>query len=296
MASVALPPAAASGAGGISWALAAFGAFATVDSIVKLTSATLPVMQVAFVLTAASLLPILAVVWRQGGWRGFWPAVPGLVALRAVFATASALLAYNAFSRLPLADVYALIFTTPLWVTVLAVPVLGEKVGWRRASAVVVGFLGVVVMVRPGEASLEAGHLMAAGCALAAACAFLTTRRIGARARGGTQLLALTCTMLVVTGSSVVQNPVAMDLDTLLLLGLGGVLVGTAQFSVWQALQRSQASLVASFQYSQMLWAAFYGALLFDEWPATATLLGAAVVMASGLYIMERERRLARLR
>jgi drug/metabolite transporter (DMT)-like permease len=196
-------PAAPSHAGGIPWALAAFGAFATVDAFVKLTSATLPVMQIAFFLTLASLVPILLVIRHEGGFRDFWPSVPGLVVLRAVLSTASALLAYNAFARLPLADVYALIFTTPLWVTVLSVPVLGEVVGWRRATAVGVGFLGVLVMVQPGEASLGAGHLMAAGCALSASCTFLITRRIGGRARGGTQLLTLTTVMLLVTGPSV---------------------------------------------------------------------------------------------
>ncbi len=294
MASVVLPAAPTSGAGGIPWALAAFGAFATVDSIVKLLSVTVPVMQVAFMLTVASLLPILFVVRREGGFAGFWPSVPGLVAVRTAFGTLSALLAYNAFARLPLADVYALIFTTPLWVTVLSVPVLGETVGWRRTTAVVVGFVGVIVMVRPGEASLEVGHVLAAGCALAAACAFLATRKIGARARGGTQLLAVSIAMLAVTAPSVAAAPPALDATTLALLGFGGVLLGCAQFCVWQALQRSQASLVVPFQYSQLVWAAIYGALLFGEWPASSTLLGATIVMASGLYVMHRERHLHR--
>ncbi|MFW5679394.1 MAG: DMT family transporter [Pseudomonadota bacterium] len=289
-------PAPSSGVAGIPWALLAFGAFATNDAIVKVTSSVLPVMQVAFFVTLGSLVPVLFVIWWEGGFRRFWPSVPGLVALRAIFAATSALLAFSAFARLPLADVYALIFTIPLWVTVLSVPVLGEQVGWRRLSAVVVGFLGVLVMVQPGEAALGLGHLMAAGCALAASAAYLTTRRIGARARGGTQLLAVTFVMLLVTAPSVWVAPPSPPSATLTLLLLGGTLQGMAQFAIWQALKLSAASVVVPFQYSQLLWAVVYGALLFGEWPSAATLAGAVIVIGSGLYIMQRERRLARVR
>ncbi|TVQ41635.1 MAG: DMT family transporter [Geminicoccaceae bacterium] len=287
-------PVVASNALGIPWALFAFGAFATNDAIVKWVSAVLPVMQIAFVLTLGSLLPVMAVIWREGGFRDFWPSVPGLVALRALFATTSALLAFSAFARLPLADVYALIFTIPLWVTILSVPVLGEQVGWRRTSAVVVGFVGVLVMVRPGEASLEVGHLMAAGCALCASSAYLVTRRIGGRARGGTQLLAVSVAMLAVTAPSTLLAPPAAAPSTFALLLAGGMLQGIAQFAIWQALKLSPASVVVPFQYSQLLWAVVYGYLLFDAWPDRATLLGATIVIASGLYIMQRERRLGR--
>jgi drug/metabolite transporter (DMT)-like permease len=275
-------------------ALAAFGAFATTDAIVKLASDALPVQQVAFYMTLASLLPILAVIGREGGFARFWPSVPGLVLLRSAFAVGSTLFAFHAFARLPLADVYAIIFTVPLWVTILSVPVLGETVGWRRATAVLVGFVGVLIMVRPGEASLEAGHLMAAACALCASCAFLTTKRIGGRARGGTQLLAASLAMLMVTAPSVVAGPAAFDPGLFLLIGTAGVLMGLAQFAIWQALKLSAASLVVPFQYSQLLWALFYGAVLFETWPEPATLAGAVVVIGSGLYIMQRERRLGR--
>ena len=275
---------------GIAWALLAFALFSTVDTLIKLASASLPVAQVAFFTTAAAAVPIGVVFWCEGGFRRFWPAVPGLVLLRAVFATSASLCAWNAFARLPLADAYALIFTVPLWVTVLSVPVLGERVRWKRATAVVVGFAGILVMLKPGEASLQPGHLFAAGAALSAASAMLTTRVIGRRARGGVQLAALSLLMLTVTAPSVVAAPPALDAATSALLVAAGGLLGLAQFAIWTALQHGPAAVVSPFQYSQLLWATLYGALVFGDWPTASTLAGAAIVIASGLYIMHRER------
>jgi S-adenosylmethionine uptake transporter len=275
---------------GIAWALVAFALFSTVDTLVKLAAAALPVAQVAFFTTLAAAVPIGAVVWREGGFTRFWPEVPGLVLLRAVFATSTSLCAWNAFARLPLADAYALIFTVPLWVTVLSVPVLGERVRIRRASAVVVGFAGVLVMLRPGDAGLGLGHLFAAGAALSAAAAMLTTRIIGRRARGGVQLAALSLLMLVVTAPAVAAAPPALDAATLALLVGAGGLLGLAQFAIWTALQHGPAAVVSPFQYSQLLWATLYGALVFGDWPTASTLAGAFVVIASGLYVMHRER------
>ncbi|MEO1089135.1 MAG: DMT family transporter [Pseudomonadota bacterium] len=292
MASVPLP--ASSSAAGIGWALAAFGGFSTVDAIVKLTSETVPVMQVAFLMTLASFLPVLLVVMIEGGFRKFWPAVPGLVLLRALLASVTVLQAFQAFSRLPLADAYALIFTTPMWVALLSVPLLGEKVGWRRGVAVAGGFVGVLIMIRPGEAeALRLGHLFAAGCAFTAALAFLTTRRIGGRARGGVQLLTVSVCVVLVTAPSYLARPATLDLPLAFLLGFAGIVQGAAQFCIWRALRSSEASVVVPFQYSQLLWATLYGVLIFDAWPEPSTLLGAGVVIASGLYIMRRERRLA---
>jgi len=277
---------------GIAWALVAYALFSTVDTLIKLASATLPVAQVAFFTTAAAAVPVGVVFWREGGFRRFWPEVPGLVLLRAVFATSASLCAWNAFARLPLADAYALIFTVPLWVTVLSVPVLGERVRWKRASAVVLGFAGILVMLRPGAAGLGLGHLFAAGAALSVAAAMLTTRVIGRRARGGVQLAALCLLMLTVTAPAVAAAPPTLDAATLaLLLGAGGLL-GLAQFALWTALQHGPAAVVSPFQYSQLLWATLYGALVFDDWPEPATLGGATIVIASGLYIMHRERAL----
>ena len=274
----------------IAWALAAFALFSTVDTLIKLASAALPVAQVAFFTTAAAAVPIGVVFWREGGFTRFWPAVPGLVLLRAVFATGASLCAWNAFARLPLADAYAFIFTVPLWVTVLSVPVLGERVRVRRAGAVVVGFAGILVMLRPGEAGLQLGHLFAAGAALSAASAMLTTRVIGRRARGGVQLAALCLLMLTVTAPSVAAAPPTLDAATLALLVTAGGLLGLAQFAIWTALQHGPAAVVSPFQYSQLLWATLYGALVFGDWPAPTTLAGAGIVIASGLYIMHRER------
>ncbi len=283
-------PAAATGPA-VAWALVGFAAFATVDALVKLASAELPVVQMAFFLALFAAPAITLALWREGGLGALRTTVPRLVLLRASFFTGGSLCAWNAFARLPLADAYALIFTVPLWVTVLSVPVLGERVGWRRTAAVLVGFAGILVMLRPGSASLGAGHGFAAGAALCAALAMLTTRVIGRRAGGGLQLTAIMGLSLLVTAPAVLLDPPSLDARLLALLVVAGLLTGTAQFAIWQALQHGPAALVSPFQYSQLLWATVYGALLFNAWPDPATLAGAAIVIASGLYITHRERR-----
>ena len=110
---------------------------------------------------------------RRGGLGELRTRRLGMHLLRGLLGTTSGLLAFYAFSRLPLADAYAIIFATPLLITALSVPILGEAVGWRRWSAVVVGFIGVLVMLRPGVAPIGAGNLAALGAACAAACAVL---------------------------------------------------------------------------------------------------------------------------
>lgn len=280
--------------GAVGWALTGFAAFATVDALVKLLAGGLPVMQIAFFLALFSTGPVAFVLWREGGLGGLRTAVPHLVALRAALVSGASLCAWSAFARLPLADAYALIFTVPLWVTVLSVPVLGERVRWRRAAAVGVGFVGVLVMLRPGSAPLEAGHGFAAAAALCAASAMLTTRVIGRRAGGGLQLGVLALLMIAITAPAVAAAPPALDAATLALLALAGLMTGLAQFGLWTALQQGSASIVSPFQYSQLLWATFYGLVLFGAVPDPMTLAGAALVIGSGLYVMHRERALRR--
>lgn len=285
-----LPEAPASRA--IAWALAGFACFSTLDAIVKWLSAGMGVQEIGFFMALFAAAPIGVALWREGGLGALRTAVPGLVLLRGVFVTGASLCAWNAFARLPLADAYALIFTVPLWVTVLSVPVLGERIRWRRTTAVAVGFLGILVMLRPGEAALETGHLFAAGAALFAAAAMLSARVIGRRAGGGLQLTVLTLLLLVVTAPAVVAQPPHLDATTWVLLALAGTLAGVAQLAMLTALRHGSAALVSPFQYSQLLWATLYGALLFDHLPEPATLAGAGLVIGSGLYIMHRERRI----
>jgi drug/metabolite transporter (DMT)-like permease len=212
--------------------------------------------------------------------------------LRGLLGTTSGLLAFYAFSRLPLADAYAIIFATPLLITALSVPILGEAVGWRRWSAVVVGFIGVLVMLRPGVAPIGAGNLAALGAACAAACAVLLMRKLSVTETTTSIAFYSNVTAVVLTGIAFGPTFVVPSLHDLALMATSGLLGGTALLVLIAAYRRSPAALVAPFQYSQMLWAILLGALIWGDLPEPAMLLGAAIVTASGLFILYRERTL----
>jgi drug/metabolite transporter (DMT)-like permease len=151
----------------------AFGLFSLMDATVKWLSASYSVPQILACNALFALLPVGVMAVRRGGLAELRTRRLGMHVLRGLLGTTSGLLAFYAFSRLPLADAYAIIFATPLLITALSVPILGEAVGWRRWSAVVVGFIGVLVMLRPGVAPIgRAASLRSARRALRPARSF----------------------------------------------------------------------------------------------------------------------------
>src|SRR5262249_7894810 len=143
-----------------------FTLFSSSDTLAKLLMERYPVGEIAGLSSCFALLPVALMVARERGWRALKPRRPLLVALRALLTAASTLLFYVAIGRLPLADAYALVFTGPLWVTALSVPLLGEQVGWRRWLAVAAGFAGVLVALRPGFGGFGPGQIAALVAAL----------------------------------------------------------------------------------------------------------------------------------
>jgi drug/metabolite transporter (DMT)-like permease len=206
----------------------------------------------------------------------------------------SSFLAFYAYSRLPLADAYAIIFATPLLITALSVPILGEAVGWRRWSAVVVGFVGVLIMLRPGVAPVGAGSFAALGAACASACAILLVRKLSVTETTTSIAFYSSLIVLVVMGALFGHSFVVPGMLDLALMAGSGLLGGSALLLLIAAYRRSPAALVAPFQYSQMLWAIVLGALFWGDLPEVAMLLGASIVAASGLFILHRETTLGR--
>jgi drug/metabolite transporter (DMT)-like permease len=174
------------------------------------------------------------------------------------------------------------------------VPILREAVGWRRWSAVVVGFIGVLVMLRPGVAPIGAGNPAALGAACAAACAVLLMRKLSVTETTTSIAFYSNLTAAVLTGIAFGPMFILPSAHDLALMATSGLLGGTALLVLIAAYRRSPAALVAPFQYSQMLWAILLGALLWGDLPEPAMLLGAAIVTASGLFILYRERTLGR--
>jgi drug/metabolite transporter (DMT)-like permease len=192
---------------------------------------------------------------------------------------------------LPLTQTYALIFAAPLLITILAIPILGETVGWRRQAAVLVGLLGVIVVLRPGATDLEAGHLAALGAAVFSAVASVIVRKIGHEERSAVLLLYPMVANFLIMGAMLpfVYRPMpAVDLGGLMLMACLGFLGALCSITAYRV---GSAVVVAPMQYSQILWAVLYGAAFFGETPDWSTAIGAGIIIASGIYVVFREDR-----
>lgn len=275
----------------IGFALASMGVFATHDTIIKLLGAHYPSLQVLFFSSLLSF-PLVSLILMQEKTPGtLRPNQPGWVALRSFCAMMSGICAFFAFSVLPLAQVYAILFASPLLITLLSIPILGERVGIHRWLAVALGLFGVMIVLRPGGGqNFELGHLAALLAAFCSATAAVVTRKIS---RGERPLVLLMWPMLgnlMLTGAGLTISYVPMALPHLALAGMIAVLGLTGGFLSILAYRSGEAAIVAPMQYSQIIWATVYGWFIFGESLDEPTILGAAVIICSGLYIVWRER------
>lgn len=271
--------------------LAAMGLYATHDVIIKTLGATYPAMQILFFASLLSF-PLVSIVLMRDPQPGtLRPANPGWVILRTACAVVAGMAGFFAFSTLPLAQVYAILFTTPLLITILSIPLLGEKVGRHRWAAVVVGLSGVLIVLRPGGQDLQAGHLAAMAGAVASALVAVIIRRLGRSERPMVLMMWPMLGNFFATGAALSFGYQPMELVHLAMTGVIAALGLMGGFLVIMAYRSGEAAIVAPMQYSQILWATAYGWFLFDEGVDPATLLGASVIIGSGIYIVWREGR-----
>ncbi|KAA9006106.1 DMT family transporter [Histidinibacterium aquaticum] len=272
-------------------ALLAFGIFATHDVLVKVLGGTYSPVQLVFfsVLLSFPLMTVMLVADAKPGT--LQPVHPWWVALRTGAAVMTGLSAFYAFSVLPLAQVYSILFASPLIITVLAIPVLGERVRLRRWAAVIVGLIGVVVVLRPGSTALSLGHLAALLAAFGSATASIVVRRIGADERPVVLLLYPMVANVVLMGAALYWVYEPMPVEHLGLLFLLSMMGWTAGWLIVSAYNAGEAAIVAPMQYSQILWASAYGLIFFDESIDLWTGIGAGIIITSGLYIVLRESR-----
>ncbi len=282
---------AASNVRGAVLALAAMGIFATHDVVVKVLGADYSAFQIVFFAALLSFPIVSVILLADAREASLKPRHPWWVLLRTVCTTITGVAAFYAFSTLPLAQVYVILFSSPLLITILAIPILGETVRLRRWAAVIAGLVGVLIVMRPGQAELSFGHLAALIAAICGATASVIVRRIGQDERSVVLLLYPMVGNVVAMGAALpfVYRP--MPLGDLGLLGVIAVFGLTASYLVILAYRAGEAVIVAPMQYSQILWATGYGYLLFAETPDGPTMLGAGIIIASGIYIVLREGR-----
>ena len=265
------------------------------DAVSKSLTARYPVGELIFLRGLFVMVPVLLVVRARGGFAALNVTdLRGQLARAALFVISSVLFV-TSLSVLPLPLVTALSFVSPIFMTVLAIPLLGERVAWQTWCAVLVGFAGVVVTIYPGADMMGAGlgwaALLPVIGAFAAALRDILTRRIAARESSASILFySMGITILLALASAPFgwRWPVGWDL---LFFPAVGVLMGCAHFCMIEALRLCEVSLLAPLRYAMILWSIALGVLIWQELPSLPALVGTAIIVASGAYVVRRQSR-----
>jgi drug/metabolite transporter (DMT)-like permease len=259
------------------------------NAILKWVTAGYPVGQIIFTRGVFIWLPIAFLIWRSGGVRTLRIQRFDLHGVRAACLILSAFMYVTALRYLPLADVTAISFSTPLFVTALAPLLLRETVGWRRWSAVVVGFLGIVTIARPTENVVALAVLLPLGSAFGAAMRDIVTRRM-TETESSNAILCTTTAAAMLAGLATLPlgwtAPSAMDLG---LMACSGILSGFGHHFMIEAFRNAEAVMVSPFRYITMIWAVLLGYVVWGDLPDEWVILGVVLVVLSGIYIFHRE-------
>ena len=270
-------------------ALLAFGLFASHDALVKILGSQYSIFQIIFFSGLFAFVPVTLMMTADKAADNFRPHRPWLLAARMTTGVISMACAFYAFTRLSLAETYALLFATPLLITVLAVPLLGEVVRLRRWIAVLVGLAGVLVVLRPGAADLNLGHLAALTAACGSALSAIIIRKVGGAERPAVLILFPMFANIGVMALMLPQVYQPVELADLALMASVGLLAMLAQLSIIAAYRSAPAVVVAPVQYSQILWATLFGYLIFNDVPDKWVFIGAGIIILSGLFVVLRE-------
>ncbi|MDQ1197206.1 DMT family transporter [Agrobacterium sp. SORGH_AS 787] len=266
--------------------------FALNDAMGKFLVSTYSLGQVIAVRSIAAVVILLPIVWKAGLSKLVNVERPGLQAARVFFSTAELFCFYFAVAALPLADVMTYWLAAPIYVAALSPFLLGEKVGWRRWTAIGIGFVGVLIALKPSSASLTS----AAFFSILGSAAFAFMMLSGRQLRNtpdtvlafwqiiGAGLAGIVAILVAPSGWIPIQS--GFDLSLLALLGIVAM---TAHVLVNRALKLADAATVAPLQYTLLLWAVIFGWLIFGDVPQLSIVIGAGLIVLSGLYIFFRE-------
>ncbi len=276
---------------GISYMLAAMLIFPFLDVVAKfLGNQGVPVVEIVWARLLFGFFLTAPLLWRMEGGPSLWPRNARMNFLRAFFIVLSTLGFFGALRFLPIADTLAIYFIQPLAITMLAPVLLGEKVGIKRWAAVIVGFVGVLIIIRPGFAEVNWGVALALGSGFFSAISLLITRKIagGASALANTVYSnfygAIIMTFLV---AWFWQTPNLQQVGLFVLLGAIGTF---GNYLSVKAMSYAEASLLAPFGYAEMINAVIAGWYFFGDFPDKYTFVGVAILIACALYISWRER------
>lgn len=286
------------------------------DMIIKRFSGEYPLHQMVFLRSGIALFFTLILLQLEGGWRILKTDQPGLHAVRAVMVFASNMTFFAALAVLPLSDATALFFIAPIMITVLSIPILGERVGPRRWGAVIVGFCGTLIMVRTqSEARDEISiwiYLLPILAALFYATMQVLTRKL-AKTRASAMAFYIQITFVLLCGISglivgsgqfidSVEHPSLVfllrawiipstnDMSYFVLIGVLATGVG---YCLSQAYRSAPAATIAPFEYVLLPMSIVWGWIIFGDWPGLPVWFGGAIIIAAGLYVIWREHKVA---
>ncbi len=281
--------------------------FPVQDVIIKSFSGTYAVHQIVFLRSLFAIPIVLIIAHFDGGLR---PLVLGSIPLqivRAAGAFTSYMVYYMALAAIGLAETAAITFSTPIFVTILALFFLGEKIGLQRWGAVIVGLIGVLVIVRPGMGVFEPAAILALLAAITYAISIIATRKLGPTARGSSMTIFMLGFFTLgggITGLIFSNIEVASPHPSLaflfrawswpepthwLLFGALGLISGIGFFALTQAYRLADASVVTPFEYTYLPWSILWGFVFFGNLPDLPTWIGMLIIVGSGLYILFRE-------
>jgi drug/metabolite transporter (DMT)-like permease len=264
------------------------------NAVTKSLTPDYPPGQVIVLRAVFVFLPIAFLVWREGGLSVLRIHNLAGQAVRAGFLVLSTFLMVVSLRLLPLADVMAITFAGPLIITALAGPMLGESVGWRRWTAVCVGFAGILVMLKPNPDVFRVAALLPLAVAFSSSMRDLVTRRISI-GESSTAILCFSTTAVLISGLlTLPYSAVPVVVSDLPLFAIAGCLQGAAHYVLIEAFRHGEAAAVAPFKYTALLWATLFGALMFGDFPDAWIWIGSVPVIVSGLYILHRETALRR--
>jgi drug/metabolite transporter (DMT)-like permease len=283
---------------GIVLRVAAMFCMAGLSALVKWCSGRgVPVLEIIFFRNAFAFVPVLIYVHHTSGFSVLKTRRPLGHLMRSAVGLTAMFCGFSAVALMPLTQSTALAFSSPLFMTALSALILKEPVGRHRWAAVAVGFVGVLIMVHPDPTHFAGrGVVLALAGALGAAGAMIAIREIGRTEPGPTIVFYFTLGGAALGLASLPFGWVIPDLATLGLLVAAGLVGGVGQLLLTEALRRAAVAVVAPFDYPQLVWASLIGYFVWGETPQTLTLAGAAVVAASGVYILFRETRRFRVR
>ena len=273
--------------------VSAFALFALLDATAKYLVAHVGTGLVVFARYGFAAVLVTALIWRHGGRRQLRTAHLGLQLVRGMLLLSATGANFVAVAYLRLDQTASIMFSNPIWVCALSPLLLGERVGPRRWTAVIVGLAGVLIIIQPGTSSFHPAMLLSVSVALSTALYQIATRKVGARDG------PITSVFYATTVGAVAALPLA-PLDwvtptlaaTALLLSLG-FYGAVGHYLLAQAHRLAPAPVLAPFVYSQIVWMSLAGYLVFDDVPDGFTALGASLVILSGLYVYYRERKVA---